>query len=177
MQALIDFILDRLADFWPFVVVDFWETALRVRLGKDKDVLAPGCHWRWPFLDNVISEPAAEQTINLPAISVETADHYAITASGNIAYRITGIREYWRTLHDGADSLANILLSGLSRTCCENDFETLHANWDELHDEVREQLQREVAANGITITRVGITDLVQARQYRLFVDQATFDFD
>lgn len=174
MQPLIDFIIDNLLALWPIARVEFWETALRVRFGKDKDILQGGrLHWRWPFADEIEKEPTVIQTLNLAACSVMTSDGKSITISGNVSFRVVNIRKYWRTIHDGHDTLGNILAGRLASVCMGNDFKTLHWEWDELHEEVRGSLQKAVTKYGIRIVGVDLTDFVPTKQYRLYLDHTT----
>lgn len=170
MQPIIDWLIDNFYALWPLWRVEFWETALRVRGGIDRDILAPGLRWRWPLFDEIEREPTTVQTINLPACSITTADAVAVTASGNVRFRVVDIRLYWRSIHDGHDVLSNILMGRLARSICDNDFGMLHDQWDELHDEVLANLQDAVGCYGVKVEAVDLTDFVPCRQYRLFLD-------
>lgn len=84
--------------FQWWVTIGPWERGLRIRLGKVAADLAPGIHFRIPFLDRVYVQSIRLRTIEDTGLTAMTKDGHTITASIAIDFAIEDVREMFNTL-------------------------------------------------------------------------------
>ena len=53
-----------------WVIVQPWESCLRVRLGRHVALLAPGVHWRIPYVDQAYRQSVRLRIAHLPTQTV-----------------------------------------------------------------------------------------------------------
>lgn len=99
---LVDFI-GRLLRWW--VVVQPWEQALRVRLGKRTRLLFPGVHFCVPYIDAVYLQNIRRRAMGCMSQTVSTTDDVLITFAGTLRYSIKDVLLLQTTLHDATDTV------------------------------------------------------------------------
>jgi membrane protease subunit HflC len=141
--------------------VDQTEQALVVRFGKPVDIATePGLHFKAPFVDTVI--PVDKRILDLenPSQEVIASDQKRLVVDAFARYRINDALRFYQAVGsvEGANSrLSTLLNAALRRVLGESTL--THVVRDEraaLMARVREQLDREAAAFGITIVDVRI---------------------
>lgn len=170
MQALIDFIVGNIMEFWPFARVYDWECAMLVRLGKIKRELGAGIHWRWPFIDEVEKDERTEQTIDLGTCAITTKDGVSAAISANVSYKIVDLCRMWQRVTDFDDSLANLLLGLLAHYASRYTWDQLQNGRGRIERFMVRKLSAQTREWGVEITKFNLTDYVKARPYKLFVD-------
>lgn len=170
MQALVDFIVRNLMALWPVALVKEWELAIMLRSGRINRSLGPGLHWRWWFIEEKKAWPGQEIVIDLPVGSCTSADGRTLTISANLGYKVTDYTTYLRSVWNGEASLKATAIGFLTSTVAGKEWAALATDRKGLEAELRDSLGAVVAPWGVAITRVYLTDLVEARQYRLFGD-------
>jgi modulator of FtsH protease HflK len=173
VQALIDFIIRNLLALWPIARVYSWQQGVRLRGGILREELPPGLHWRWWFIDEVYRITVAEQTLDLAVGACTTRDGRSVAVSANLAYRIVSVRQMWAAVDDVKCSIRNVALGYLVGECSRQSWDTLTTGRDDVQAQLAAYMTRQLAIWGVEVTRVHITDLVEARQYRLFGDAPT----
>ena len=173
MQALIDFIVRNIMALWPIEVVESWEIGLRVRLGIVREELAPGVHWRWWFIDNIITQPSTETVADLQTFSITTTDNKPATLSASLAYRVFSPKSLWLKVNDQDDSIHNLALGKLASICSGMSWKELKSDRQKTEKRLTKVLAKETEEWGVKITRVYLTDCVQAKQMRLFTEGST----
>jgi regulator of protease activity HflC (stomatin/prohibitin superfamily) len=170
LQALIDFIIRNLLALWPLAVVEFNERGLLIRLGKVRQELEPGLHWRWWFIERVAVVTSTEDFIDLPFGDAVTRDGVPVTFSANVGFKIISPMRMWQAVHDVDENLSRLALGQLSTTISKRTYDE-HARGNEaMRTWLKQQLERETSKWGIEITQVYITTLSKARQIRLLKD-------
>lgn len=170
MQALVDFIVRNLLQLWPIALVLEWEVAVMMRNGRIHRRLGTGLHWRWLFIEECKKWPGQEIVIDLPIGSCASADGRTLTVSANLGYKVTDYTTYLRSVWNGEASIKATAIGFLTSTVAGKDWASMAANRNGFENELRESLGAVVAPWGVEVTRVYLTDLVEARQYRLFGD-------
>lgn len=170
MTNVLAYIFDRLYLLWPFRIVHSYQQGVRFWLGRDVAELQPGFYMVCPFLGSIEMVDVAQDVINLPVNSVTTQDGRSISFSANIVFEIASARKKYVKVQDFATSL-DALASGHLAACVRGQlWETLSAEQDSLEAEIKKRLQKAVRKWGVSIVAVHLTDMVEARQYRLFGD-------
>lgn len=83
---------------WWFIV-EPWDKALRVRIGKHVTVWGQGIHFRVPFLDQVYIQNRRRRIQHLSEQTLSTRDGKCITVCGSVGYTIDDILKLYKTLH------------------------------------------------------------------------------
>jgi modulator of FtsH protease HflC len=135
--------------------------ALVVRLGQPiRVVTEPGLNFKWPFVDNVIYVDKRILDLENAAQEVIASDQKRLVVDAFARYRINDALRFYQAVGtvEGANSrLSTLLNASLRRVLGESTL--THVVKDEragLMARVREQLDREAAAFGITIVDVRI---------------------
>src|SRR6267143_1793761 len=84
--------------FQWWIVVAPWERGLRIRLGKAAAELAPGIHWRIPFLDRIYLQSVRTRTITETYQTISSQDGCTLVLSIAIDFVITDLRQMFDTL-------------------------------------------------------------------------------
>lgn len=170
MQALINFVIAQWKALWPISRVYTWEKGLLIRGGIIKRELAPGLHIRWPVLDEVYRANCAEQTIDLPTVAVTTSCGRSVAASANLAYRTHSPKALWSKVSNIERSVTNLTLGFLASELTKRTWEDLTQRRDEVQSELAAHMTKQLEVWGVEVTRVYLTDLIEAVSYRLFGD-------
>jgi regulator of protease activity HflC (stomatin/prohibitin superfamily) len=157
----------------PFAVVDFNERAIRVRLGRVIEELGPGFHWRRLFVEKIEKVSAAEDFIDLPFGDVPSKDGKTITFSANVGYRIVSPNKLWNSVTDPDQNLSRLALGKLATLVSRKNADELALGQKAVRTWLKRELTRETEAWGIEITRVFITNWVEAKQLRLIGEATT----
>ncbi len=95
--------------FW--VTVAAWEQGVLVRLGKHTHHLAPGVHWRIPFLDRVVIAGVRERVVCSPNGTVTSQDGQAFTFGFSLRFSIVDLRKMVETVARPAEVLESTALA------------------------------------------------------------------
>jgi regulator of protease activity HflC (stomatin/prohibitin superfamily) len=170
MQALVDFIVRNLMALWPVALVKEWEIAVMMRNGRIHRSLGTGLHWRWLFIEECKTWPSQEIVIDLPVGSCTTADGHTLTVSANLGYKVADYTTYLRSVWNGEASIKATAIGFLTSTVAGKDWQVMATDRKGFERELCASLGHVVAPWGVEVTRVYLTDLVEAKQYRLFGD-------
>jgi regulator of protease activity HflC (stomatin/prohibitin superfamily) len=170
----IDAILSRIADLWPFVRIQAWQIGVRTTYipfkGVRVEAIGPGprrCLW---WFESVIVVNVQERGVNLLTQSLTTADDVAVCLAANFTFEVEDAMKATLNVHDYADSLEDLAMMHLSERIREWKWDELRAGQKELERSLKGTLTTRAKDWGVKILRVGLTDLVKARQYRFFGD-------
>lgn len=150
--------LSRVLNSWKFwIVVAPWEIGVLVRLGKRASSLAPGLHWRIPFLDVIVLVNTRLRIDGTPPITIETGD-----GSRNRTKYISAVVGYQVT-----DPLKSMLKFGLpqSAVICKAQSEIASTKSEEGATQALQSYFDE--DSGITIVFVRFVENVEVRTYRI----------
>ena len=150
----------------PVFVVDMWEKALVLRLGKFEDIKDPGLHWKIPFVDSVWHQTVVTQSIHLHPQSITSLDYRNIVVRAIVRYDIKDCFLFLTKLAHPTDVLVDTT-GAMIREIIEE------RNWEDLVDievELTEKIGRKVAEWGINIDKVTLTDLAEINSVRVISD-------
>lgn len=167
---MFDKLIEILTRFWndilPFVIVEQWNQAIHLRLGKYNRTLKAGIWLKIPFFDSIIETAVITQTVNLPAQTLTTLDEKGIVLKALIRYRVNDVTKYLLSVMHANDVLVDTTM-GMIRDIVEV------TNWADLVD-VNEQITAEVKEFvqkwGIEIEKITITDLAIVKTFRILGD-------
>jgi regulator of protease activity HflC (stomatin/prohibitin superfamily) len=166
-DRLIEIFLQFIDLFRFFVVIDEYERAIVLRLGRYSKTLEPGFHLLIPFnIDKVIVDKVVPRTVNLGSQALTTSDAKAITLSAVITAQIRDIRKAILEIENVDEALMDGCYAAIG------DLIKSHT-WDQiLHPEFSDTLlkacRKQAFRYGIEILRVQLSDLTPSRSIRLF---------
>jgi len=168
MQSLIELFSRFFRSFRCWVTVAPWEQALRVRLGKNVRLLAPGLHLKIPFVDAVHVQsvrmrvsPAGKQTLTM------TDGRTTVTIASALGYSVSSIERLYREMHHAEDTLQNLARGAIA------EYVATHAPEDCTPAQIEEHATDALDLDryGIGQAQIHITEFAIVRTYRLIGDQ------
>ena len=99
----------KLFQWW--IIVQPWESGLRVRLGKHGKTLHPGIHFRIPYFDSCYLQPIRMRMVSLAPQTIMTRDGKTVTVVLSCGYSVTDIVKLYTELHQPEATLCNMLQS------------------------------------------------------------------
>jgi membrane protease subunit HflC len=137
------------------------QQALVVRLGDPRRIVTePGLHFKVPLIDNVIYVDKRILDLENPAQEVIASDSKRLVVDAFARYKVINPLLFYQTVGsvEGANSrLATLLNSALRRVLGESTLtNVVRDERSQMMARVREQLDREVQAFGITVVDVRI---------------------
>jgi regulator of protease activity HflC (stomatin/prohibitin superfamily) len=168
LDKLVDFLTEFGNQLIPWVIIEEWNGAVHLRLGKWIKTLLPGLHFKIPFFDSILECPVLTQSINLPSQTLTTLDEQSIVLKSIIRYRVSNVRTYLLNVMHATDVLIDTT-QGMIRDVVE-----LTA-WEDLVDvnhKITAEVKDFVVKWGIEVEAVTITDLGIVKSFRIFGDEA-----
>lgn len=139
---------------WKFwVIVAPWEVAVRIRLGRVAASLAPGPHFRIPFLDEITIINTRLRVSTAPTVTIAGANGKVRVISATVGYRIADPRRAMlRYTHPDPAVLT------LAQAEVAAGFTS---------DEAHQHLGEAMGENGIAVEFVRYVEDVEVKAYRL----------
>lgn len=167
LDKLVDLLVRFGRDMLPFVIIEQWNGAVQLRLGKWVRDLSGGIYFKIPFFDSIIETPVITQSVNLPSQTLTTLDEQSIVLKSIIRYRVSNIRTYLLNVMHANDVLIDTT-QGIIRDVVEM------TTWNDLVDvnsQITNEVKEFVVKWGIEVEAVTITDLGIVKSFRIFGDE------
>lgn len=137
------------------------QQALVVRLGQPvQTVTEPGLNFKVPFIDSVIFIDKRILDLEVPAQEVIASDQKRLVINGFARYHILDPLKFYQavgSIEEANSRLSTFLISALRRVLGEASFiQVVRDERAQLTARMREQLDREAAAFGISVVDVRI---------------------
>ncbi len=164
-DRLLDFAIETWERLIPIVVVDEYQKAVILRMGKFLVVREPGWHWKIPFADNPILQHTIVTTMSTSAQSLVTLDRKEVTVESIVKYNIEDIKKYCLEIYDATDAIQDITQAVIKQNIMQKTLEDCYN--PELDNIITKKVRSEVRKYGINIHQVTLTTLGQIKSYRL----------
>lgn len=163
-------IIDLLRSFWRlfiwWFVVQPWQRAIRVRLGKQRKSFGPGLAFRIPYVDVVYKQSVRLRFATTTPQTVSTKDGHALTLSGQLGYRIVDLDKLYDTLQQGENAIRSIAQGAIAK----------YVFTHELAECSPAEVERAVAKGlhlgdyGLEYDVLQLTTFCRVKTYRLIMD-------
>lgn len=169
---MIEQLISLVSTFWnhiiPFFVIDEYEQAVTLRLGRYYRTVYPGLHLKIPFVDQVLTETVVMNAYNLASQALTTKDNKEIIVAAVVKYTISDIKKFVLEITDEDSAIPDICL-GVIRASLTSK------TWLECQDKtvdtyITNKVRGELSNYGIAVDKVRLTDMTRVRAFRLFTD-------
>ena len=167
LDKLVEFLTKFSYQMMPWVIIEQWNGAVQLRLGKFIKVLYPGIHFKIPLFDSIIECPVITQSVNLPSQTLTTLDEQGIVLKSIIRYRVSNIQTYLLSVMHANDVLIDTT-QGIIRDVVER---TTWNNLVDVNETITNEVKEYVVRWGIEVEAVTITDLGIVKSFRIFGDE------
>lgn len=167
-------IFEILMQIWhhlvPFQIIVAYQNAGVMRFGKYHRTMAPGIHWKIPFVEEINTQDVTITTMRMPAQTLTTKDGKSVIAAVIVKYSIKDVEPYITLITDQKDVLIDVTMGAV--------FGAIqNATWAETLakppvDAIVEQVRKQVNRYGFKIEAITFTDLGQVRSIRLIQPHA-----
>lgn len=171
LDRLIDFFLQFLEQILPFKIVSQTSKGVRLRLGKFKDILEPGFHFKIPFADEIILQTTVWTTFSMPSQSLTTKDGKDIVIKGIIKYKILDMQTFALEVWDAIDAISDMTQGIIFDIVKDKTWEELQTI--DLKPLITRKARLEAKRWGIEIETVTLSDLAKIRSIRLLNDNGS----
>ncbi len=156
IEKLIDILIEAFEYVKPWAVVLEWQTGVMLRCGRYRRILRPGYYWKMPFFEYAEIHDTAITTFRLHAQS-----YMGRTVRGTLKYRIHNIKPFVCDIFSEENLLRDTSMAHIKRGMVEGISE----------EEILDRIRKEVTPYGFKIFRLTLIEDVEARSYRVLLDQ------
>lgn len=151
-----------------WIIVQPWQTGIRVRNGKHIKKLNGGIYFRLPYLDSIFIQENRLRVASMPIQTLTSKDIKTITISGAVGYSIIDIEKLYKTLYHPETTISNITMSEVADFIFKNNVDTINPNT--IEKAVIEKLNKDDF--GLRFEYFRITNFAVVRTFRLIQDQS-----
>ena len=171
MNQVKDFIEYILNVIKIWVIVQPWQSGIRVRLGKYIKNLEKGIYFRIPYIDSVYVQEVRLRVVSMPVQTLTSKDNHTITLDGALGYKINDIRKLYQTIFQPETTISNIVMNQVAVFISGHDLADI--NTKKIQEAVLEKLKEKDF--GIDFNYYLLTNFAVVRTYRLIQDHTWFN--
>lgn len=162
-------LLDALKNIFKWwITVTPWEQAVRVRLGKNVDLLKAGVHLRIPIADRIFLQTVRKRYTSVPTQTLTTTDGKILTVSGSFGFSISNIMALYNSMQHPEEVIQGHIQNLVTNYVITRKAEECRSR--ELVDFIDDNL--DLSHMGIDAQGFVLTDFViTPRTYRLIQGQ------
>jgi len=151
-----------------WIIIQPWQSGLRVRMGKKIKHLKQGIYFRLPYFDSVFVQENRLRIIQMSLQTLTTKDLNAITIEGAVGYTIKDIEKLYNTLYQPETTISNLVKSKIA----EYIFTRKHCEIlpSEIEKDILKDLQN--LDYGLNIEYFRIQNFAIVKTFRLIQDQS-----
>lgn len=168
MNGLKEFIEWILNSFKIWIIIQPWESGLRVRFGKHMKILHKGVYLRIPYFDSIYIQETRLRIVQMSIQTLTTKDLKTVTIEGCVGYTIEDLQKLYNTLYQPESTITNIVKSSLSEFISMNDLDGIHPA--SIEENIFKKLNFE--QNGICIKYFKLQNFAIVKTFRLIQDQS-----
>jgi regulator of protease activity HflC (stomatin/prohibitin superfamily) len=158
--------LSTLLKWW--VIILPWESGIRIRFGKHIKLLAPGIHFRLPYLDSCYRQPIRLNFILLSPQTLTCKTGETITISINVGYLISDVLKVYNSVSELQSAIFGSVQGAISEFISKHDISECNPSLIESHCST-------ILSSkdwGVTIEELHITSYAIVKTFRLIQDSS-----
>ncbi len=154
-----------------WIIVQPWESGIRVRNGKHIKKLTKGIYFRVPYFDSIYIQENRLRVASMPVQTLTSSDLKTLTINGAIGYVISDVEQLYQTLYHPETTIVNITMSEVAEFCYKNKLKDI--NPQNIEAAVLKRLNAD--NYGLKFEYFRITNFAVVRTYRLIQDNSWVD--
>lgn len=166
MNQIKEFFQWLIDSFKIWVIVQPWESAVRVRMGKHTKVLTKGIFFRIPYLDSIFVQENRLRIVQMSLQTLTTKDLNAITIEAAVGYTIEDIEKLYKSLYQPETTISNMVKSNIAEYIFEKNHNEIKPS--DLEKNVLNDLQN--LDYGLNIQYLRIQNFAIVKTFRLIQD-------
>lgn len=171
--------MNQIKDFFEYifnslkiwVIIQPWESGLRVRNGKHVKKLSKGIYFKIPYFDSIYVQEVRLRVVTMSVQTLTSKDLKTITLNGAVGYSINNIQKLYETLYLPETTIANITMSKVSEYIFNKELNNITP--EGIEKAVLEKLNAD--DYGLKFEYFRITNFAVVRTYRLIQDHSWTD--
>lgn len=151
-----------------WIIVQPWQTGIRVRNGNKIKKLKNGIYFRIPYFDSLYIQENRLRVVSMPVQTLTSKDFKTVTLNGAIGYMIDDIEQLYKKLYHPETTISNIVMSEVAEFIFKNEMKEVSP----------EQIEKSVLIKlnadnyGLKFEYFRITNFAVVNTYRLIQDQS-----
>lgn len=141
-----------------FVVVYDGQHGLKFTLGRAKNVVGPGVHWKWPIFQKYAVRDTKHTTLDLEPQVIQLSDDLVYEVDCKVVYQIVDLRKAMIEIDDLVPGLRNRVVMAVQHAVQQQDRQTVK-NTDALAAQVQSELRPVELQWGVRILQFGFSNI------------------
>jgi regulator of protease activity HflC (stomatin/prohibitin superfamily) len=141
-----------------FVVVYDGQHGLRFTLGRAKEVVGPGVHWKWPIFQAFRIEETKHTTLDLQPQVIQLEDDLVYEIDCKVVYQIVNLHKALINVDDLVTGLQNRVVMAVQRVIRAKERATIR-DTVALAEEIRAELRPVEDQWGVRILQFGFSNI------------------
>jgi hypothetical protein len=151
-----------------FVIIQPWQTGLRVRNGRKIKKLNKGIYFRIPYFDSVFIQETRLRVGEVPIQTLTSKDLQTLTISSSFGYSVEDIETLYNTLYHPEETLQNIAMSEVANFVFTNNIKDITP--DNIEKSVLDKFKE--MGYGLNFEYFKIANFAVVKTFRLIQDQS-----
>lgn len=172
LEAVLNWIFEKIHDVLPFFVVQEYEEAALLRLGKFKQIYKKGIRFKIPLADSILKQNITTTTLSLPAQSVVTNDDKSLVVKGIVKYKVVDTQTFLMEVYDAVDAISDVSQGIIKEVLTSKSWEECRDV--EIDNTITKKVRAEIKKFGVYIDKVTLTDIAPIKSLRLFNESLSF---
>lgn len=170
---MLDSLLQWLQRIWdsinPFVIIDQYEGAILLRMGKKKRDLTTGFHFlplKIVLIDKVLSKIVTRDTISLIDVHITTSDGKTVSVGTIIDLEVVDVSTFLLDFNDADSNMKDVCRGVVT------DYLT-DISWEEMKKKstltaIKNKLKNKLSEMGVNVHQVYFSSMVLTRAFTIF---------
>ncbi len=141
-----------------FVVVYDGQHALKFHLGRARDVVGPGVHFKWPIIQKFRVKDTKHTTLDLEPQLIQLADDLIYEVEAKVLYQIVDLKKAEIEIDNLETGLQNRVVMSIQRVVRSRDRDTIQ-DTDQMVELIHEELTSIETEWGVRILKFGFSNL------------------
>jgi hypothetical protein len=151
-----------------FIIIQPWQTGLRVRNGRKIKKLNKGIYFRIPYFDSVFIQETRLRVGEVPIQTLTSKDLQTLTISSSFGYSVEDIETLYNTLYHPEETLQNIAMSEVANFVFTNSIKDITP--DNIEKSVLDKFKE--MGYGLNFEYFKIANFAVVKTFRLIQDQS-----
>ena len=175
MGQFLQIILNFLREYAvPWVTVYEGQLGIRWTLGRWVKNLRPGFHFYCPIIQHIETTWACYQEVDTLVQTFTTADGVSVAVSANVGYEVYNAAKYYTRVYNFDSTIERAIRVHLFNVLHALEYEQIRDSLSEICEAVKGALHEQATNWGVRIKRVGMTDFVKVRTFRVMNEVPNF---